>query len=93
MTEAEEWVPEDWRMHAACIGAPQEIFFPSRGKSIQPARAICNGCVVSVQCLEDAIIRREPAGVRGGLSAFQRRKVIKKLNLEMEDLDDEDYDD
>jgi len=67
---------KDWRTWAACRGTDPNTFFPNRGESITPAKIICGTCIVQVECLEDAIIRREPAGVRAGLSTRDRRVLI-----------------
>jgi hypothetical protein len=68
-----------WRNDASCIGYDQTIFFPHRGESITRAKEICADCPVQVQCVEDALMRREPAGVRGGLSQHRRRDLMKQL--------------
>jgi WhiB family redox-sensing transcriptional regulator len=52
------------------------MFFPNRGESTREAKAICNGCLVKKQCLDDAVELKEPAGVRGGLSTKARRTII-----------------
>jgi len=65
-----------WRTWAACRGLPFEIFFPLRGESTKDAKSICSNCIVQLECLEDAIKRREPAGVRAGLSTRDRRVII-----------------
>ena len=67
-----------WRLSALCRGADPETFFPKRGESTRPAKAICAGCPVKMDCLEDAIIRNEPAGVRGGRSLEERKKLKRK---------------
>lgn len=68
----------EWRLYAACQGMPHERFFPRRGQSTRAAKEICEGCVVKDECLEDAIIRREPAGIRGGMSTRERQVVIRE---------------
>ena len=67
---------KDWRTWAACRGTDPNVFFPNRGESIKQAATICGTCIVQVECLEDAIVRREPAGVRAGLSTRDRRVLI-----------------
>lgn len=66
-----------WRVDAACIGAPLDMFFPRRGESPRPALRICAGCTVRDECLEDALRYpvRDEAGVRGGMTAQARVKL------------------
>lgn len=71
--------PDDWRLYANCIGLDQEIFYPQRGESTRPAKAICAGCEVRLDCLEDAIARREPYGVWGGKSTEERRILLRRV--------------
>ena len=68
-----------WRLSASCVGYDQTIFFPHRGESITQAKEVCAGCRVQVPCVEDALMRREPAGVRGGLSQHRRRDLMRQL--------------
>lgn len=63
-----------WRLHAACIGADPEIFFPTVGKSVKPAKNICARCPVTEQCLTAAVTRRERFGVWGGQSEQDRKR-------------------
>lgn len=67
---------DDWRRHAACFGMPAEMFFPERGGDGESARAICAGCVVRQQCLDDALDHETTYrfGIVGGLSANERRR-------------------
>ena len=75
--ELSEYLGE-WRMRAACKGLEWTPFFPNRGESTKEAKSVCDTCPVTVECLEDAVVRKEPAGVRGGLSTRERRKEIQK---------------
>lgn len=65
--------PTEWQDRAACLGVDPEIFFPERGGSSKPARAICAGCEVREDCLEANI--KEPFGVVGGTSERERRRL------------------
>jgi WhiB family redox-sensing transcriptional regulator len=60
-----------WQLHAACRGLDPEMFFPERGESLQPARAVCATCPVRVPCGEYGI--SEKFGVWGGMSERERR--------------------
>lgn len=60
---------DDWMGRAACAGIDPDVFFPPddrHGWSPGPARAICAGCPVRVECLTAAVDRREPSGIWGG---------------------------
>lgn len=52
-----------------------EVFFPQRAEGGQcaPAKKICAGCPVKVDCLKKGL--REPFGVYGGLSEKERREA------------------
>jgi WhiB family redox-sensing transcriptional regulator len=67
-----------WQRHAACRGLSGEesraIFFPSRGDSIDEARAICERCPVTQECLDFALANN-CIGVWAGTSDRQRRRL------------------
>lgn len=66
-----------WTTRAACAGKPARLFFPARGESVAPARAICADCPVRQECLEYALRWRVVHGIWGGLSEQQRRRLTK----------------
>jgi WhiB family redox-sensing transcriptional regulator len=73
----------DWRPRGLCAELPideaEAMFFPERGKSTKPAKALCSRCPVSRECLEFAL-NDEAAfrfGVWGGTSGGDRRKLRK----------------
>ena len=67
-----------WQREAACRGLgvaeSRAIFFPAKGESIDQARAICERCPVTQQCLEFAMANG-CIGVWGGTSERQRRQL------------------
>jgi WhiB family redox-sensing transcriptional regulator len=67
--------PGDWRDSALCAQTDPEIFFPDKGESTTPAKRVCAGCEVRIECLQDALDRGERFGVWGGLSERQRRTL------------------
>ena len=69
--------PGPWVANARCRNAPREIFFPTRGEDLDPARAICAHCPVIDQCRDYAIPISELHGVWGGLSENERRRERK----------------
>lgn len=68
---------EPWRAHAACTPGDHDLFFPERGESLAPARAICNRCPVADQCLTYALDHSIKHGVWGGTSERDRRTLRK----------------
>ena len=64
-----------WHQEANCLGVDAEVFFPTRGDTagFLAAVAICQGCPVTEQCLEENLDERD--GVYAGLSGAQRRKL------------------
>ena len=71
--------PDTWRTHARCRGVDPVIFHPlSDEDAAEDAKAICELCPVREACLEYAISAREKDGVWGGLTARERRRVIRQ---------------
>ena len=71
---------EDWRRHAACRGCDVELFFPvgvtgPAVEQIEAAKVICGECPVRVECLEFALLTNQGAGVWGGATEEERRKL------------------
>ncbi|MGE2723554.1 WhiB family transcriptional regulator [Mycolicibacterium pulveris] len=66
-----------WRLRAACIGVDPDLFFPDPGDSIlaQRAKAVCDGCPVSDECLAFALARHEMFGVWGGKTRRERLAI------------------
>lgn len=71
-----------WREHALCRGVDPAIFHPEDEEEDEhasdAARAVCFACPVREMCLEHAISVREKHGVWGGLSARERRRLIRR---------------
>lgn len=64
----------DWLGQAACKGMDINLFFPEEGHSVAPeARAACERCPVTAECLEWAI-KYEQHGYFGKMSAQQRHR-------------------
>ncbi|MCV7205281.1 WhiB family transcriptional regulator [Mycolicibacterium peregrinum] len=57
-----------WQVRAACADTDPAVFFPGEGQPTEPAKAICSGCPVRVECGQAAIDRGERHGVWGGMS-------------------------
>lgn len=66
-----------WLDQALCREVDPEIFYPEKGGSTKEAKRVCGECAVAGLCLSDALDRKEMHGIRGGLSAEERKKLIK----------------
>jgi WhiB family redox-sensing transcriptional regulator len=69
---------DDWQecsKRAACRGEDPAVFFPSVGGNAAKARAICSVCPVRPECLAYALADPESAGVWGGITERERRKL------------------
>lgn len=67
-----------WRNLARCRGLDPAIFHPVNDDDADEAKAICALCPVREACLEHAIVAREKVGVWGGLTARERRRLIRQ---------------
>lgn len=75
---------ELWMEKAACKGMDSNIFFPERGESTKPAKAICNDtpCPVKEECLDYAYRTSDNRnGVLGGMSGIERRVYKRTHNV------------
>lgn len=78
---------QDWRHAAACLEEDPELFFPI-GESgpallqIEQAKAVCARCEVRETCLRWALDTGQDAGVWGGLSESERRRVRRRERRE-----------
>lgn len=75
--EASEWMDQ-----ANCAGVDPELFFPDRGASTREAKAVCQACVVRVECLDYALDHSEKHGIWGGRSERERRRMREARNRE-----------
>ena len=70
----------DWRAYAACRGADPELFFSdgdirSSWAQVNRAKLICRGCPVSAICLSWVLASGHEAGIWGGLTEDERRRL------------------
>ena len=71
--------PGEWAEKANCQGLPPEWFYPERGESTAPAKAVCQSCVVAGPCLEWALsYPMESAGIYAGTSSRDRRRILRE---------------
>lgn len=75
-----------WHGEAACVGLPEQLFFPARGEvegaggPYVKARRVCAGCAVRGECLDAALAeeRHDRAiGFRGGLTPSEREAMAR----------------
>lgn len=59
-----------WRSRAACVTELPELFDDPRLEA--EAKRVCATCPVTGDCLSEALERREPASVWGGLNPAER---------------------
>ena len=76
----------DWRDDAACRDADPELFFPdgdirSARAQVKMAKLICRGCPVSATCLNWALASGQEAGIWGGLTEDERRRLHRRARL------------
>jgi WhiB family redox-sensing transcriptional regulator len=64
-----------WMVRAQCRGEDTALFFPAVGVSVARARVICSICPVRQECLNYARADVDTAGVWGGATQQERRKL------------------
>ncbi|MEY4173413.1 MAG: hypothetical protein RI900_578 [Actinomycetota bacterium] len=67
-----------WRQLGACRGLEPGIFYPDDDDEALEAKSVCAECSVRVACLEYALNQREKAGVWGGATERERRRMIRQ---------------
>ena len=77
-----EWDREAWRTRSACRDSDPDGFFPigitgTALEQIETARRICTACTVAHDCLEFALATNQEAGIWGGTTEEERRKLRK----------------
>jgi len=70
----------DWRKSALCRDTNPDLFFPvgTTGQAlvqIDQAKAVCRQCAVQRECLDLALSTNQDAGIWGGTSEEDRRKL------------------
>jgi WhiB family redox-sensing transcriptional regulator len=66
-----------WWDLGACRGLDAMIFYPDDDDAVA-AKAVCAECSVCSSCLEHALSIREKAGVWGGATERDRRRIIRQ---------------
>ena len=69
----------EWQFDGACRRENPDVFFhpegergPARRKRDSAAKAVCLGCPVLESCREHALRVREPYGVWGAMTEYER---------------------
>lgn len=77
-----------WRKQSACANpeVDPEIFHAKakHKDEVKAAKKICNACPVAKQCLTWALETNEPYGICGGLTTGERRSLLRKRRLAIE---------
>lgn len=81
VTEFLAAVSPPWKAEAACTPDQADLFFPERGEDADEAKRICAGCTVRRDCLTAALVNNERAGIWGGLSGKERRRLRRTSTL------------
>ncbi|MGH9166806.1 MAG: WhiB family transcriptional regulator [Acidimicrobiia bacterium] len=72
---------EHWREAAACRDLGSDLFFPlsdDAAEQVEEAKAVCAGCSVREDCLAYALATGQWAGIWGGYTADERRRLRKR---------------
>ncbi len=67
-----------WWDLGACRGLDAAIFYPDDEDDANIAKSVCAQCHVRKACLEHALAFREKAGVWGGATERDRRRIIRQ---------------
>lgn len=70
--------PAEVLEQALCAQTDPEAFFPEKGCSTEPAKAICRECPVQAECLRWALASDQRHGVWGGLSDRERYALRRR---------------
>ncbi|MFJ2061332.1 WhiB family transcriptional regulator [Streptomyces sp. NPDC087908] len=66
-----------WMGSALCRGVDADYLFVE-GEAQNRAKALCAGCTVKSECLVQALDGRIEYGVWGGMTARERRALLKR---------------
>ena len=75
-----------WRADALCREYPDVPWFGQSLRSTKRAKAVCEKCLVRTECLSYAMSDPTLDGVWGGLTARERRQLIKNASNPLEGL-------
>lgn len=80
-------IPKDWKAQAACRDMELTLFFGDEGAArpamrrsvLRLAKQVCDTCIVSRQCLTEAL-EKDERGVWGGTSRRQRKVWLAQVD-------------
>ena len=64
-----------------CAGRTDLFFSTSRSEQDE-AKSLCRSCTVQVPCASGALVRREPAGVWGGMTVDELQAAVRGVDQE-----------
>ncbi len=67
-----------WWDLGACRGLDASVFYPEDDEGAEAAKSVCASCSVQSACLDYALSEREKAGVWGGATERDRRRMIRQ---------------
>lgn len=67
----------------SCASTDPDAFFPEPGVNPILAKRVCMDCPVRSECLSWALETRQPAGVWGGFSAQERKKMLANSGVDL----------
>ena len=67
-----------WMVFGSCRGRDPDLFFPETSNDAEQAMKICNTCVVKAECFDYSLETRERFGIWGGVTAKQRRHLLRQ---------------
>lgn len=67
-----------WMREGLCAQTDPEAFFPDKGESPRPARAVCASCPVLARCRDYAVEHYERFGIWGGTSPREREDIRRE---------------
>jgi len=67
-----------WWDLGACRGLDASVFYPDDDEGAEAAKAVCADCSVRATCLDYALSVREKAGIWGGATERDRRRMIRQ---------------
>jgi WhiB family redox-sensing transcriptional regulator len=75
-SERMTYVDAPWMEHGLCREVGMDLFFPEKGESAQPAKAVCRKCPSVTPCLDYALtVDVALHGVWGATDERQRRQM------------------
>jgi WhiB family redox-sensing transcriptional regulator len=66
-----------WQDDTPCQQVDPDLHFPEQGGTAEPAKAICRGCTVRLDCLRYALGRCDD-GIWGGFTERERRVIGRR---------------